>query len=183
MLTLLFTRSGTCYNFVESVVLGGVALIRRLRDHLRSLPGDRLLYAGGGRTFRRTFDDIVAHLRFPCNPLYKPYSIRRGAATEFFRAAGSLSRTAVRGRWRNEKTCRIYVNESMSMLGDIRHSSRCRDHLEHFAGVAERFFGEDVVSSDNLLEVDGSWRFVLGLLDWWIEVVFFYLTSGWQCAP
>jgi len=142
VLTLPFTKSGTRFNMVESVVLDDAALLQRLQWHLRSWPGDQLLYAGGSRSFRRTFDNIVEHLHLPHNLLYKPYSIRRGAATEFFRATGSLSRTAVRGRWQNEKTCRIYVNESMSMLGDIRHTPRCRDLVQHFAVVAERFFDQ-----------------------------------------
>jgi len=141
VLTLPFTKSGTRFNMVESVVLDDAAIVRKLRGYLRSLPADALVYGDGNRQFRKTFDDIVAHLHLPHTLLYKPYSVRRGAATEFFRSTGSLSRTAVRGRWQNEKTCRIYVNESMAMLGDIRHSSTCRNLIQHFAEVAERFFG------------------------------------------
>ena len=141
VLALPFTKSGTRFNTVESVILDDAAINRVLVSHFRALPPDALVYNDGSRKFRRLFDDIVYHLRLPQKLLYKPYSIRRGAATEFFRATGSLSRTAVRGRWQNEKTCRIYVNESMSMIGDAQHSSSCRNSIEHFAKVADRFFG------------------------------------------
>ena len=134
-------KSGTRFNTVESIILDDAAINRVLCNHFRALQPDALVYNDGSRKFRRLFDDIVYHLRLPQKRLYKPYSIRRGAATEFFRATGSLSRTAVRGRWQNEKTCRIYVNESMSMIGDAQHSSSCRNSIEHFAKVADRFFG------------------------------------------
>ena len=141
VLSLPFTKSGTRFNTVESVVLDDEAIIRRLAEYFRGMPPDALVFDGGSRKFRTLFDEFVNTLLLPRNLLYKPYSIRRGAATEFFLATGSLSRTAVRGRWQNEKTCRIYVNESMSELGEIKHSLRCRDRLAHFAKIADRFFG------------------------------------------
>ena len=141
VLTLPFTKSGTRFNVVESVVLDDAALNRKLREHFRSLPATQaMVYAEGSRIFRGLFDEISAYLLLPNTLLYKPYSIRRGAATEFFRMTGSLSRTTVRGRWQNEKTCRIYINESMSMMGDIQFSPRCRDRIAHFAKVAEVYF-------------------------------------------
>jgi len=141
VLSLPFTKSGTRYNTVESVILDDSAIIRRLAEHFRYLSPDTLVFNGGNHRFRTIFDSLISTLQLPRHLLYKPYSVRRGAATEFFRATGSISRTAVRGRWQNEKTCRIYVNESMAEMGDIRHSGRCRDLIRHFARVAEEFFG------------------------------------------
>ena len=140
VLSLPFTKSGTRFNVVESVVLDDPCLVRRLRNQVRTLPGDTLLFPEGSRCFRRLFDELVVLLRLPRALLFKPYSVRRGAATEYFRMSGSLSRTAVRGRWQNEKTCRIYINDSMTMLGDINLSPMSRALVEHFALVADRFF-------------------------------------------
>jgi len=140
VLSLPFTKSGTRFNTVESVVLDDVAIIRRLAEHFRFMSPDTLVFDGGNHGFRSLFDQYVNILKLPRHLLYKPYSLRRGAATVFFQATGSISRTAVRGRWQNEKTCRIYVNESMAELGEIRHSPQCRGLIEHFARVAEDFF-------------------------------------------
>jgi len=141
VLALPFTKSGTRFNTVESVILDDEALIRRLHMHFQSLSADALVFDGGNRKFRTLFDEIVTYLHLPRNLMYKPYSVRRGAATEFFRATGSLGRTAVRGRWANEKTCRIYINEAMCELGEIRFSDHCKGLVQHFAHGANRFFG------------------------------------------
>jgi len=141
VISLPFTKSGTRFNMVESVVLDDAAIIRRLAEHFRVLEPGALVFNGGNHRFRSLFDSLTSTLQLPRHLLYKPCSVRRGAATEFFRATGSISRTAIRGRWQNEKTCRIYVNESMAEMGDMRHSARCRDLIEHFARVAEEFFG------------------------------------------
>jgi len=140
VLSLPFTKSGTRFNVVESVVIDDPYLVRRLRSHMHGSEGATLLFPQGSRCFRRLFDELVVLLKLPRALLFKPYSIRRGAATEFFRLSGSLSRTAVRGRWQNEKTCRIYINDSMSMLGDINLSPASRAQVKHFALIADRFF-------------------------------------------
>ena len=50
---------------------------------------------------------------------YQVYSIRRGRATADFHSHGLLDSTAVRGRWADVKTCRIYVNESLALLASL----------------------------------------------------------------
>ena len=35
------------------------------------------------------------------------------AGTQYFLETGSLDQTAVRGRWQNVKTCRIYIDEAL----------------------------------------------------------------------
>ena len=140
VLALPFTKSGTRFNTVESVILDDAHLVSRLHTCFRNLPAETLVFTAGSRAFRTLFDDLVSALHLPHNLMYKPYSVRRGAATSFFRATASLSRTAVRGRWSNEKTCRIYVNESMCELADIKFSPKCRNLVQHFACGADRFF-------------------------------------------
>ena len=123
VITLQESKSGTRFNMVESVTIDDAALIRLFKAitlHLN--PGD-LIFPEGANRFRQQFDTLVADLSLPSTLLYKPYSIRRGAATADFLGHGKLSRTCVRGRWANEKTCRIYINEATTSLTAIRFSS------------------------------------------------------------
>lgn len=61
---------------------------------------------------------------------YKPYSLRRGGATQVFLESHSYSAVCQRGRWSAERTCRIYIQDSLSMLTDIPKAldGRQREH-------------------------------------------------------
>ena len=126
ILTLRESKSGTRYNMIESVTITDATLIALFTALFDQSPKGAPLLPEGARCFRQRFDACVRALRLPGTLLYKPYSIRRGAATADFLSHGSLSKTCVRGRWANEKTCRIYVNEATSSLSAIRFSSATR---------------------------------------------------------
>ena len=139
VLTLSESKSGTRYNVVESVTVNDKSLIllfKALTMHLS--PGD-LVFPEGAHCFRRRFDQLVLDLGLPSTLLYKPYSIRRGAATADFQSHGKLSRTCVRGRWANEKTCRIYVNEATSSLSAIRFSASTSAKIAKYRKIALQF--------------------------------------------
>ena len=82
------------------------------------MPGDPLMEVTDARMrslFREACDCLgLADLGF------RPYSLRRGGATFDFRSHGQLSRTVVRGRWNNARTARIYINEGVGMLTQLR---------------------------------------------------------------
>ena len=44
------------------------------------------------------------------------YSLRRGGATWYFMATGSMARTTVHGRWAAEGTARIYIDGAMAQM-------------------------------------------------------------------
>ena len=50
---------------------------------------------------------------------YKPYSLRRGGATQVFLETQSYAAVCQRGRWASERTSRIYIQDSISLLTDI----------------------------------------------------------------
>ena len=122
VLTLQESKSGTRFNIVETVTVTDGNVIRMYLALMRGAEAGELLFPDGPHVFRRCFDSLIEDLGLPVSLLYKPYSIRRGAATADFLAHGQLSRTCVRGRWANEKTCRIYINESSTALSSIRFS-------------------------------------------------------------
>ena len=136
VLTLPESKSGTRYNFVESVTITDPVVIRLIRAVTLGLHEGSLLYPEGAAHFRRCFDELVVGLRLSSTLLYKPYSIRRGAATADFLKHGKLSMTCVRGRWANEKTCRIYVNEATTSLSAIRCSAASQKLIDEFKALA-----------------------------------------------
>jgi len=136
VLVLRESKSGNRFNVVESVTITDVSLIRMFQNVMGAAqPGD-LLFPEGAHAFRRCFDTLVDDLALPLTLLYKPYSIRRGAATADFLAHGKMSRTCVRGRWANEKTCRIYINESTTALSAIRFGKRAASLVKRYRQLA-----------------------------------------------
>ena len=124
VLTLPESKSGTRYNITESVTITDAGVVRLVKALVVGLQRGELLYPDGPHHFRKCFDDLVVDLSLPKSLLYKPYSIRRGAATADFLKHGSMSKTCVRGRWSNEKSCRIYVNAAATSLSAIRCGSK-----------------------------------------------------------
>lgn len=47
---------------------------------------------------------------------FKPYSLRRGGATQLFSDTQSYSTVTQRGRWASTKTVRAYVADSLALL-------------------------------------------------------------------
>lgn len=136
VLTLKESKSGTRYNIVESVTITDMGVIRLAKAIMGGKDRGSLIFPDGPYHFRRCFDQIVLGLSLPSAMLYKPYSIRRGAATADFMSHGKLSRTCVRGRWANEKTCRIYVNESSAALSAIRCSAKSLGLVHEYKSLA-----------------------------------------------
>ena len=89
--------------------------------------GDKLLPHGGG-DFRKVFSSLLEELDIS-DWGFRPYSLRRGGATEHFRAFNSLSATAVRGRWASPKMARIYLNDGLATLAGFpfekQHAKLC----------------------------------------------------------
>lgn len=50
---------------------------------------------------------------------FKPYSLRRGGATQLFSDTQSYSTVTQRGRWSSTKTVRVYVADSLALLQEL----------------------------------------------------------------
>ena len=142
VLSLPLTKSGQRFNVKESVTITDRYLVAALSRFTRSKePGD-LLYQGGARSFRSSFGALVRALDLPRHARYMPYSIRRGAATADFRMHGLLSRTTVRGRWKHERTCRIYINEALLELGEIQFSQKSQSLIDFYSAKARLWLAD-----------------------------------------
>ena len=51
---------------------------------------------------------------------FRPYSLRRGGATFFFAKHQNLDRILLQGRWHTQKSARIYINEGLSVLSEMK---------------------------------------------------------------
>lgn len=79
---------------------------------------DQFLIDYSSAKFRTIFakalkDTQLEHLNF------KPYSLRRGGATALWLETRNYSLVAYHGRWSAERTLKIYIQDSISLLTDI----------------------------------------------------------------
>ena len=79
--------------------------------------------------FRKAFEMLCAELGLS-GFNFRPYSLRRGGATNLFRSTGSVSKVIVRGRWASQRTARIYVLEGMGVLAEVNLSEPQRELFE-----------------------------------------------------
>ena len=119
VVNLGLTKGGTRRGAKESVTVHDYHLVEWISALLlsRRLPGDSLL-ACSAASFRKHFRDLCKFFLLE-DFEFKPYSLRRGGATFWFRSTNNLQSVIHRGRWENSKTVRIYVTEGLSMLTEI----------------------------------------------------------------
>ena len=81
--------------------------------------------------FREEFKRLLTF--FAIERLFRPYSLRRGGATEDFRLHGSMERTLLKGRWGTSTAARHYIQEGLSALTTIRIQPMYYQLLRHYA--------------------------------------------------
>ena len=87
--------------------------IRKSQNRL----GDPIL-SRGGTVFRETFRQHLHFFSF--SQPFRPYSLRRGGATQDFRKYASMERTLVKGRWNTSQAARQYIQEGLSVLTTLQ---------------------------------------------------------------
>lgn len=113
------TKYGTRQGTTESTTIDCSTTAALVRIACRGkLLGD-LLAGVTGAGIRRIFRQGCDFLGLS-GECFRPYSLRRGGATFDFRSHGQLSRTVVRGRWNSPRTARIYINEGVGVLAQLR---------------------------------------------------------------
>ena len=69
-------------------------------------------------------------------PGFRPYSLRRGGATFWFQKHQNLDRILIQGRWHTQKSARIYLNEGLAVLSQMKLPATDA-HLKPFLTVFE----------------------------------------------
>ena len=112
------TKGGLRRGAAESVTLDDAQLLALLKRHCASLTPEQTLLGMTTGKFRE-------HLQCACEALdlgrhlFRPYSLRRGGATHYFRCGRSMESIIVRGRWQGAKSARIYIVEGLGQAADI----------------------------------------------------------------
>eukprot|EP00438_Fugacium_kawagutii_P028949 Skav223614 [mRNA] locus=scaffold1522:88048:88725:- [translate_table: standard] len=117
VISLGLTKSGKRQGAAESVTLYNEDVCRRLYQWIQVKPKDSFL-AGPPAKWRKSFAQILEALQFHQWD-FRPYSLRRGGATDMFKLEGSFDKLLVLGRWQSSRTARVYLNEGLSVLAEL----------------------------------------------------------------
>ena len=122
----------------EALVIRDPLILKLVRHLLapsrRLLAGDMVAGVSPAQ-FVRYFGNMVTFLKLEDFNV-RPYSIRRGGATQHFRLNGNMAATVVRGRWASARSARIYIEDGLACLAQLRLSS---SQAADFKILRERF--------------------------------------------
>ena len=118
VISLGMTKGGKRAGAAESVVLAHDVAVR-FTKHWLSRASPTASLSGTPAAWRKLFNDALEALQLTSFG-FRPYSLRRGGATWWFTRQGSLDRILIMGRWAAPKTARIYLNEGLSVLAELK---------------------------------------------------------------
>lgn len=117
LVSLGLTKSGKRQGAAESVILGYEPAVKLVK-HWKSLSKSTTPLANSPSSWRSLFNRCLEAIHVTqCG--FRPYSLRRGGATFWSSKHHSLDRILLQGRWQNQKSARIYLNEGLSMLTSL----------------------------------------------------------------
>ena len=129
VINLGLTKGGQRRGVIEHVALDDRHVVQLLALSLASLDPGELVCGKSKLEFSKAFKHYLGKVGM-LNQGYKLYSFRRGGATYWFKRSGSMTSTCERGRWSSEKTARIYINEGLLVLLDLKVSPSQRVCLD-----------------------------------------------------
>ena len=118
VISLGLTKGGKRAGAAESITIDLEQPLQWIWSWLHQVPAHTPL-CSTPVNWRKSFNDTLVALKLDsCD--FRPYSLRRGGATFWFQKWGSLDRLMLLGRWHAAKTCRIYVNEGLALLTEMK---------------------------------------------------------------
>ena len=130
VISLGFTKGGKRQGAAESVVLGLEPVVRLVKEWKKGVPVGAPMTSTPPK-WRQLFNHALEKLGV-ASFQFRPYSLRRGGATFFFQKHQNLDRILVQGRWHTQKSARLYLNEGLAVLAQMRlppHDSRLKPYL------------------------------------------------------
>ena len=135
VISLGLTKGGKRVGASESVTIQVGDALQLLWKWKKSVPDPDLL-APSSSQWRALFAKCLEQLHLS-NFGFRPYSLRRGGATCWFHRHGNFDKLLVLGRWQAAKTARIYINDGLAMLAELKLPQK---HLQPFQQVYSRSF-------------------------------------------
>ena len=118
LLSLGLTKGGKRTGAAESVVLGHDLVVNPL-FHWMSIANPSTTLTPSPSKWRTLFARAIDSLDLASFG-FRPYSLRRGGATWWFSKHHSLDRILIQGRWQAAKTARLYINEGLAILAELK---------------------------------------------------------------
>ena len=118
IISLGFTKGGKRQGAAESAIIGYdmvVAFISRWKRLAK--PSTYLTHSPAH--WRGLFNQALTSLKLEAFG-FRPYSLRRGGATWWFGRHHSLDKILIQGRWSAPKTARLYINEGLATLAEMK---------------------------------------------------------------
>ena len=103
VVSLGYTKGGKRQGAAESVTIGVRVVTQLLHQWVQTTSGHSSL-CPASHVWRELFNSTLEALNFQQFG-FRPYSLRRGG---------------VQGRWASQKTARIYINEGLALLADLK---------------------------------------------------------------
>ena len=128
------TKTGLRRAVDENIVLYEEVprlIIKAFLEQHHDAPLGQRLWQHSPEMFRSAFRQLLSF--FKVEHLFRPYSMRRGGATEDFRQHGLMEKTLLRGRWGTTTAARQYVQEGLSALTAIRIEQQRFSLLQRYA--------------------------------------------------
>eukprot|EP00438_Fugacium_kawagutii_P014985 Skav210163 [mRNA] locus=scaffold5301:41969:42745:- [translate_table: standard] len=105
----------TSKNFTQSLVVRNAHLANIVTAGLRQLPPAGPLWRYQPKKFRDSFKLLLEHVHL-AHLNFSLYSIRRGGATHAYVVSRNIDDVAIRGRWKDIRTARIYLDDARASL-------------------------------------------------------------------
>ena len=118
VLSLGLTKGGKRQGVAESITIREEDTLRRLWQW-KNTPYSRSSLCDTPHTWRQKFAACLEACGLSDHQ-FRPYSLRRGDATYYFSRYGSLDRLLLLGRWQAAKTAKVYINEGLATLAELR---------------------------------------------------------------
>ena len=130
ILSLGFTKGGKRQGAAESATLTVVDALKLLWKWKRQASPRKTLCPSAYQ-WRSKFAQGLKALKLE-EYNFRPYSLRRGGATHWFSHHGSFDKLLVQGRWAAPKTAKLYINEGLALLAELRIPDK---HLNRFLTI------------------------------------------------
>jgi len=136
VLSLKGTKSGKRNAANESISITNELVVESLRSllsHRQQCGGpSQPLWSSSHAAFRSRFKVLCERFDVQ-HHAFRPYSLRRGGATDLFQRTRSMECALLRGRWESSRVARIYISDGLSFLPSLRFTPKTQSMMKRFS--------------------------------------------------
>ena len=154
----------------EECVLHDPYVVKALAQLCEKRTTDQLLYSRPAKFLSEDLKWLCKLVGFSHSRL-TPYSLRRGGATWHMHTFGSLSTTALLGRWRQERTAKIYIDGAAAEWASWQFSEEAQKMLRRGTKIFKRKFARcGKLNACAWKDDEPSFYVLIFLSRWWLGV-------------